>query len=118
MPATPASQMGILMGADSYKAGGLLYRGNNSDESSVERIARIGRLMVSASVPDPASNSQPILVVRGSTPAAVQPTWPGLTIEDIYSDSGKGEIGFTAIALAAFSVMQPAAYEWYSATTA
>ena len=45
----------------------------------------MARYRVSPAVPAPASNVQYVLAVKGGNQAAVQPTWPGLRIEDIYS---------------------------------
>ena len=55
------------------------------------------------------------VMVRGSSPAAVQPMWDGLTIEDVYTRSAHGEIGFVIVAMADFSVTQPSAYVWQKA---
>ena len=106
------SQGGLLIHPDAFEDAEELYRGNNTSESFAERIARVSRMQVSAAMPATASNVSNVLIVRGAIPAAIQPTWPGLTIEDIYTDSGKGEISFTAIALSAFSVQAPSAYEF------
>ena len=103
---------GLLIHPDAFTSAEALYRGNNSSESFAERIARVSRLQVSAAMPATASNISNVLIVRGASPGAVQPVWPGLTIEDIYTDSGKGEISFTAVAMCAFSVTHPASYEW------
>ena len=103
---------GLLLHPDAFEDAEELYRGNNTSESFAERIARVSRMRVSAAMPDTASNISNVLIVRGQIPAAVQPVWPGLTIEDIYTDSGKGEISFTAVALSAFSVTHPSAYEF------
>ena len=84
--ATPA-EGGIIMHPDGY---------NDAPESFAERLARVTRLRVNASMPAAASNIVTMLVFRGSTPAAVQAVWPGLTIEDIYTGSGTGLITFTA----------------------
>ena len=108
---TPA-EVGMLVGQTTYVDGAALYRATASDENVMERIARIGRLRVSAAMPAAVSNVQGVLMVRGSTPAAVQPLWDGLTIEDIYDRSSHGEISFTVVALADFSVTQPSAYAW------
>ena len=103
---------GLLLHPDAFEDAEEIYRGNNSSESFAERIARVSRMQVSAAMPATASNISNVLIVRGTSPAAVQPTWPGLTIEDVYSNSGTGEISFTAVALSAFSVTHPSAYEF------
>ena len=103
---------GLLIHPDAFSDAEEIYRGNNSSESFAERIARVSRMQVSAAMPATASNISNVLIVRGASPGAVQPVWPGLTIEDIYTSSGTGEISFTAVALCAFSVTHPSAYEW------
>ena len=103
---------GLLIHPDAFEDAEELYRGNNTNESFAERIARVSRIRVSAAMPATASNISNVLIVRGQTPAAVQATWPGLTIQDIYTDSGKGTISFSAIAMCAFSVTDPSAFEW------
>ena len=102
---------GLLIGQETF-ADFMALAGTNSDESVMERMMRVGRIMVSNRVPAAASNVQNALTVRGMAPAAIQPVWPGLRIEDIYSSSGTGEISFTAVGLAAFSVQAPSAYAW------
>ena len=111
---TPA-EVGMLIGQATYADGAELYRSAESDEHFFERIARVGRLRISAAIPAAASNIQSILMVLGSAPAAVQPLWDGLTIEDIYQRSSHGEISFTVVALADVSITQPSAYVWQKA---
>ena len=106
------SEGGLVMDLDGYNDADKLYRGGNSPESIAERITRVSKLAVSAAMPAADSNVVSMLVVRGSTPAAIQPVWPGLSIEDIYTDSGTGLVSFVAIALAAFSVQDISAYAW------
>ena len=89
------SEGGLVMDLDGYNDADKLYRGGNSPESIAERITRVSKLAVSAAMP-----------------AAIQPVWPGLSIEDIYTDSGTGLVSFVAIALAAFSVQDISAYAW------
>ena len=103
---------GLLLHPDGFSHSEALYRGNNASESFAERIARVSRMQVSAAMPATTSNISDVLIVRGQNPAAIQPTWPGLNITDIATDSGTGTISFTAVALCAFSVTHPSAYEW------
>ena len=107
---TPA-EGGILMHPDAYNDADVLYRLATSPESFAERLARVTRLRVNASMPAAVSNVVTMLIFRGRTPAAVQAVWPGLRIEDIYTGSGTGLITFTAVALAAFSVQDVNAYD-------
>ena len=105
-------EVGMLIGQTTYVDGAALYRTTSSDENVMAMIARVGRLSVSAAIPAAVSNIQNVLIVRGSSQAAVQPIWDGLTIEDIYDRSAHGEIGFTVVGLSDFSVTQPSAYAW------
>lgn len=103
----------MLIGEETYIDAAEIYRVAQSPESITDRIARIsGGLMVSASVPDAAANIQNALLIRGMGQMAVQPLWDGLTLEDMYTESEKGEIKFTVIGLAGFSIQQPSAYAW------
>ena len=108
------AQVGLLIGTDTF-TDAMALDGTNNDESVIERIGRVARYRVSPAVPAPASNVQYVLAVKGGNQAAVQPTWPGLRIEDIYSRSAHGEIKFTVSVGAAFSVQQIAAYDWLAA---
>ena len=67
---------GLLLHPDAFEDAEELYRGNNSSESFAERIARVSRMQVSAAMPATASNISNVLIVRGTSPGAVQPTWP------------------------------------------
>ena len=94
---------GLLIHPDAFTdAESALPRQQHQRESFAERIARVTRLQVSAAMPATASNISHLLIVRGGRPGAVQAVWPGLSIEDIFTSSGSGEISFTAVALCAF----------------
>ena len=103
---TPA-EVGLLVGQATYADAAVLYRNTQSDENVMAMIARVGRLRVSAAMPAKSGNIQNILAVRGTSPAAVQPLWDGLTIEDVYTRSSHGEISFAIVGLADFSVTVP-----------
>lgn len=104
--------VGLLVHPDAFNDAEELYRGNNTSESFAECIARVSRLMVSASMPATASSISGLLVVKGTRQASVQPLWDGLSIEDPYTEYETGEIRFNVVGLAAFSCQQPSAYEW------
>ena len=105
----------LLMNGATFVDGDALFRGTNTNESAMERIARLGRLVVSAAMPAAVSNIAGVLVVRGRLPAAVQPVWANVRIEDVYTDTKKGLINYTIVALADFSVVHPSAYQWKKA---
>lgn len=109
------AQVGLLVGMDTFNDGALLYRTTNSQGHLMEDLGRRGRLQVSAAIPAKSGNVQSVLVVRGTAPAAVQPLWDGLTIEDLVTRSEYGEITFTIVGLSDFSVTQPSAYAWAKA---
>ena len=108
---TPA-EVGLLVGQATYADGAVLYRTTQSDENVMAMIARVGRLRVSAAMPAKSGNIQGVLAIRGTGPAAVQPLWDGLTIENVFDRSAHGEISFTVVGLADFSVTLPDAYRW------
>ena len=107
--------VGLLVHPDTFTDGAALYRTNNSERHVMADLAARGRLRVSAAMPAKSGNVQNILPVRGIGPAAVQPLWDGLTIEDVVSRSGHGEIAFTVVGLSDFSVTLPDAYRWLKA---
>ena len=112
---TPAD-VGLAMHPDAYADGAVLYRTNQSEADVMAIIARDGRLMVNAAMPDEdANNRVNILRVKGRMQAAIQPMWDGLSIEDVYTDNSRGLIRFSVIGLADFSCQQPAAYDWLKA---
>ena len=113
--ASVEAEVGLLIGMETFVDGAAIYRSANSEGHLMEDLARRGRLRVSSAVAASANNRQNVLAVRGSSPAAVQPLWDDLRIEDVYSRSEFGEISFTIVALADFSVTQPAAYGWHIA---
>ena len=102
----------LLMHADGFASADTKFRITAAPESMAERLDRVTRLRVSAAMPAAASNVVSILSIRGRTPAAVQAIWPGISIEDIFSSSDNGQVKFSAVMLAAFSVQDTAAYTW------
>ena len=106
------SSVGLLIHPDTFTDGAAIYRTTNSERHVMADLASRGRVRVSAAMPAKSANIQNILAVRGTAPAAVQPLWDGLTIEDVYSRSGHGEISFVVVGLADFSVTLPDAYRW------
>ena len=108
---TPAD-VTLIGNDDVFTDADALYRNNNSNESAAEVLGRRARFIISAAMPATVSNVANILLVRGAQQAAVQPLWPGISIEDVYTNSKTGLVAFTAVALAAFSVQQPSAYQW------
>ena len=103
---TPAD-VRMIVGAGTFTHAAGTYKGNNSDESGVERLQeKSGGLRVSAHVPDVASNKQNALIRLGmERGGATQPVWQGVSlVVDEYSRSAHGEIIVHAILLANFAI--------------
>ena len=108
-----------LVGQGTFTHAAAAYKGNNSDESAVERLgSRSGGLRVSPHVPSAVSNKQNALIRLGmERGAAVQPMWQGvsLIISDEFSRSTQGEIVVTAILLSNFAITRTA--QWHKQQT-
>ena len=103
----------MIVGAGTFNHASSAYKGNNSDESGVERLQeKSGGLMVSAHVPDVASNKQNALIRLGSERgAAIQPMWEGVSIVvDEFTRSAFGEIVVHAILLSNFAITRKAQF--------
>ena len=101
----------MIVGQGTFAHASGAYKGNNSDESGVERLQeKSGGLMVSAHVPDVASNKQNALIRLGSERgAAVQPMWQGVSlVVDEFTRAAHGEIIVHAILLANFAATRKA----------
>ena len=105
----------LLINSATFVDGDALFRGTNTNESAMERIGRLGRIVVSAAMPAAVSNIAGVLVCRGRLPAAIQPVWANIRIEDVAVDAKKGLINYTIVTLADFSVVHPSAYQWKKA---
>ena len=105
------SDIKMIVGAPTFAHASAAYKGNNSDESGVERLQeKSGGLMVSAHVPDVASNRQNCLIRLGmERGAAVQPIWQGVSlIVDEFTRAAYGEIIVHAVLLSNFAVTRKA----------
>ena len=101
----------MIVGQGTFSHASGTYKGNNSDESGVERLQeKSGGLMVSAHVPDVASNKQNALIRLGmERGAAVQPMWQGVSlVVDEFTRAAYGEIIVHAILLANFAITRKA----------
>ena len=97
----------MIVGQGTYNHASAAYKGNNSDESGVERLQeKSGGLMVSAHVPDVSGNKQNALIRLGmERGAAVQPMWQGVSlIVDEFTRAAYGEIIVHAVLLANFAI--------------
>ena len=103
----------MIVGAGTFTHASGTYKGNNSDESGVERLQeKSGGLMVSAHVPDVASSKQNTLIRLGmERGAAVQPMWQGVSlIVDEFTRAAFGEIIVHAVLLANFAITRKAQF--------
>ena len=101
----------MIVGAGTFTHASSAYKGNNSDESANERMSsQSGGLMVSANVPDVASNRQNALIRLGSERgAAIQPMWQGVSlVVDEFTRAAFGEIIVHAVLLSNFAVTRKA----------
>ena len=101
----------MIVGAPTFAHASAAYKGNNSDESGVERLQeKSGGLMVSAHVPDVSGNKQNALIRLGmERGGAIQPLWEGISlIVDEYTRAAYGEIIVHAVLLANFAVTRKA----------
>ena len=107
---TPAD-VRVLVGQGTFTHASGTYKGNNSDESAVERLgSRAGGLRVSPHVPAVSGNKQNALIRLGmERGAAVQPLWQGVTIlSDPFSRSSQNELIVTAVLLSNFQITRSA----------
>ena len=112
------SDVRMIVGQGTFAHASAAFKGNNSDESGVERLQeKSGGLMVSAHAPDVASNKQNALIRLGSARgAAVQPMWEGVSlVVDEFTRSAYGEIVVHAVLLANFAITRKA--QWHKQQT-
>ena len=103
----------MIVGQGTFTHAASTFKGNNSDESGVERLqAQSGGLMVSAHVPDVSGNKQNALMRLGQElGGAVQPMWQGVSlVVDEFSRSAYGEIIVHAILLSNFAITRTAQF--------
>ena len=100
-----------IVGQGTFAHASGTYKGNNSDESAVERLgSRSGGLRVSPHVPAVAANKQNSLIRLGmERGAAVQPMWNGASlIVDEISRAAFGELIIHVVLLANFAITRKA----------
>ena len=103
----------MIVGQGTFSHASGAYKGNNSDESGVERLgAQSGGLRVSAHVPAVSGNKQNSLIRLGQERgAAVQPMWQGVSlIVDEYTRAAYGEVVVHAVLLANFAITRKAQF--------
>ena len=115
------SDIRMILGGGTFTHASSTYKGNNSDESGVERLQeKSGGLMVSAHVPAVASSKQNALIRLGmERGAAVQPMWQGVSlVVDEFTRAAYGEIIVHAILLANFAITRKAQFHKQQVQTA
>ena len=108
----------VIVGQGTFTHAAGTFKGNNSDESGVERLgARAGGLRVSPHVPSVSGNKQNALVRLGmERGAAVQPMWQGVSlVVDEFTRATQGEIVVHAILLANFAITRKS--QWHKQQT-
>ena len=111
----------MIVGQGTFAHASAAYKGNNSDESGVERLQeKSGGLMVSAHVPAVASSKQNVLIRLGmERGAAVQPMWQGVSlVVDEFTRAAYGEIIVHAVLLANFAITRKAQFHKQQVQTA
>ena len=102
-----------IVGQGTFTHAAAAYKGNNSDESALERLgSRSGGLRVSPHVPAVSGNKQNALVRLGmERGGAVQPMWQGVSlIVDEVTRATQGEIIVTAVLFANFAITRAAQF--------
>ena len=110
--APTAKAVKVLMGTGGYAHAGSVYRGDQSQESAVDRLMAIGGgVRVSAHVPAVASTKQQTITRVGARRDMVAALWQGVTIiPDEITRAKQGEIVITAVLLAAVKVLRAAGF--------
>ena len=106
--ASTAKAVKVLMGSGGYTHAGSVYRGDQSQESAVDRLMTIGGgVRVSPHVAAVASTKQQTIVRLGARRDAVAGIWQGVTvIPDEVTRAKQGEIVITAVMLAAVKILR------------
>ena len=106
--ASTAKAVKVLMGSAGYAHAGSVYRGDQSQESAIDRLMTIGGgVRVSPHIAAVASTKQKTIVRLGARRDAVAGLWQGVTIiPDEVTRAKQGEIVITAVMLAAVKVLR------------
>ena len=106
--ASSVSAVKVLMGAAGYSHAGSVYRGDQSQESAIDRLMTIGGgVRVSPHVKAVASTKQQTIVRLGGRRDMVAAIWSGITIiPDEITRAKQGEIAITAVMLAAVKILR------------
>ena len=110
--APTAKAVKVLMGSGSYAHAGSVYRGDQSQESAIDRLMTVtGGVRVSAHVPAVAATKQQAIVRLGARRDMVAALWQGVTIiPDEITKAKAGEIVITAVLLAGIKILRSAGF--------
>ena len=110
--APTAKSVKVLMGSGSYAHAGSVYRGDQSQESAIDRLMAVtGGVRVSAHVPAVTSTKQQAVVRLGARRDMVAALWQGVTIiPDEVTRAKQGEIVITAVLLAGIKILRSAGF--------
>ena len=106
--ASTAKSVKVLMGTAGYAHAGSVYRGDQSQESAIDRLMTIGGgVRVSPHVAAVAATKQQTIVRLGARRDMVAALWSGVTIiPDEITRAKQGEIVITAVMLAAVKILR------------
>ena len=106
--APTAKSVKVLMGSGGYAHAGSVYRGDQSQESAIDRLMTIGgAVRVSPHIAAVAATKQQTIVRLGARRDAVAGIWQGVTIiPDEVTRAKQGEIVITAVMLAAVKILR------------
>lgn len=114
--ASKLMDVGIIANVDAYKLGASVFRANQSDDPfSIFAQEKTGGWSTNSRMPATDTTIARGIVYRKGRPGlrtACHPTWGTISIDDIYTDSAKGQRHFTVHVLVGSKVLlvQPAAY--------
>ena len=109
--ASMAGDLGVLVGAATYKDLGQTYRNTTVDRSALDRVMElVSGVRVSAHVPAVNTNRQDAIIRRGMSMTATAPVWEGVhLIPDSVTKASSGQIVITAVMLYAVQVLRTGA---------
>ena len=110
--ASMTADLRLVVGSGTYAHAGSIYRGNNSEETALDRLMRMtGGVKVSAHVPAVAANRQNVVIRRGMNRDMVAPIWENVAlIPDEVTKAADGQIVITAVMLHAVKVLRAAGF--------
>ena len=109
--AAMASDLSMVVGAETLKDLGQTYRNTSVDRSALDRVMELtSGVRVSAHVPVAVTNRQNVVIRRGMSMTAVAPVWEGITIiPDEVTKAKQGQLVITAVMLFAMKVLRTGA---------